>query len=177
MPLQPMAFSKKLVEKLAILLPFTSRCYQTEEEGEEALHAAFHRILPNSPEGLIVVGVDDDEKLLPAVKRLVSKNQNIVLLVLDRAALDRRASVAAHAQVVDLAASVDGTKRMEEDSRPTPICYIWEAMAMYAVNHHACTAFILLGDDIQISPSDWSRMIIGRSKQMTGRPGGSMDAS
>ncbi|KAK9841208.1 hypothetical protein WJX74_001898 [Apatococcus lobatus] len=42
---------------------------------------------------------------------------------------------------------------------PTPLCRIWEEMAAVATQTYGATAFVLLGDDTDLAPFDWTNTI------------------
>lgn len=47
------------------------------------------------------------------------------------------------------------------NKRYTPMCWMWERLALYAHHHLQAAAFVLLGDDTQTAPTTWVEQVLG----------------
>lgn len=148
--------------KLAILLPFTSRCFESEDLSLKALEEAVHRLSPlnNGAQAFLFVGVDRQDPIFQSLGQLsYLKEDQVILHPLDKEKLDKLAGVGLR--------EIGGASNHVRGASPsvTPLCRIWEEMAVAAACLHNATAFVFLGDDIKLNPSNWSQIIIGKPKQ------------
>ena len=156
--------------KLAILLPFTSRCFKSVEHSIVALEDAIRRLVSNRDLGqaFLCVGVDRQDPIFPFLKTLAClKNDKVVLHPLDRPVLDKLAMAGLQeAQAASTQRDVNHRHReyIKSQPPPPPLCRIWEQMAGAATDSYGATAFVLLGDDTDISPANWTELIIGESQ-------------
>ena len=49
----------------------------------------------------------------------------------------------------------------EPHKRYTPICWMWQQLAIYAQCNFQPEAFVLLGDDVKITPARWVEQVLG----------------
>ena len=153
--------------KLAILLPFTSRCFKAIEHSLVALEDAVCRLVPNR-QAFLCIGVDRQDPICPCLKTLAClENDKVVVHLLDRQILDKLAmegmqEVKAASTGRDL--KQRHVKHIDSQPPPPPLCRIWEEMAWAATHSYGATAFVLLGDDTDVSPANWPEVIIGESQ-------------
>ena len=148
--------------KLAILLPFTSRCFESKHLSLNALEEAVCRLSPlnNGAQAFLCVGIDRQDPVFSSLGQLSCFQDNkIVLHPLDRERLENLA-------VVGLQEIAGASNNVCRALTPVPpLCRIWEEMAVAAASLHNATAFVFLGDDINMTPSNWSQIICGKLEQ------------
>ena len=160
-----MASEASLSTRLAILLPFTSRCFPTVETSLLALKNAVARLVPpvhvDSWPASVNIGIDSDDPVLPLLQQdsVCLSSHRVFLQCLDRPSLD----ILAAAGLQQIATFSKGGTIPGTTGTPPPLCRIWEAMALKATKEHGATAFVLLGDDIHVQPVDWVQHVCSES--------------
>ena len=143
---------------LSILLPAVSLC-KGREAGEKYVQELLGRqldFLQQNPAGNVIFGMDacDPASCILANRLATSTGlQRVRVVIFSTHELHqaRRRGLRFGRSVADSAA----------DARFTPMCWMWEQLAVYAHRHLQPEAFVLLGDDTQITPAIWVDQVLG----------------
>ena len=141
---------------LSVLLPAVSPCTSHDacEKYVEDLTSAVQDFLQNNPASNVICGMDahDPASQILANKVAASTNRLRVRCYTfqDQALHEARQT------------GLDFCHWIAEPyKRYTPICWMWQQLAVHAQCNFQPEAFVLLGDDTKITPARWVEKALG----------------
>ena len=139
---------------LSILLPAVSprTDRKASEKYVEELLSAAHDILQSNPASNVICGMD---ALDPASRILANKlvdSTRLHCYIFQEEALQKARQAGLQ---------FCGWMAKASNRRYSPLCWMWQELALYAERTFQPEAFVLLGDDIKITPVGWVEQVLG----------------
>ena len=142
---------------LAVLLPASSvGCSgsKSRESYVQHLCTSVLTLLESNPAVKVVCGMDDLDPARPLAFDAINRHS---------AALDKRISLHTFKTEEALARSscLCSSRVTLSNFTAAPICWMWGELAQLAVRNHCADFSVLLGDDVEVSPTSWAHLVTG----------------
>lgn len=144
---------------LSVLLPAVSprTSLIACEKYVEDLLSAVHDLLNGSPALNVICGMDAvDPASQILADRLAAQHDSASLQRLQLCTFQDKPPRQARQAGLDFCRLV-----AKPNERYTPICWMWQQLAIHAQYHFQPEAFVLLGDDIKVQPTRWAEQVLG----------------
>lgn len=148
---------------IAILLPASSAGFQnyaSQNLYAERLCSHISQFVCATAAVRVICGMDELDPAQPLVARAVDQDP----VLKDRVTqCTFTSSDLAEAKARSFKALETGCKTsVGSQAQAAPICWMWAELAGLAVHLHGADYFVLLGDDTEVLPDQWARLLLGQ---------------